>query len=240
MITEKRIQSFTDFHQIIHEHNKHWSRWFYRGESSLEHKLVPKAGRPHFVAKNLNDKDIFERWCRHAVAYFDKPVENQWDLLAIAQHHGLATRLLDWTFNPMIAAFFAVTLPDNSLELDTESIIYAHYSERDFFDTELFPNPFHMEDNKITKDKIYRLSARSIVPRIMRQGGIFTIHFPPSCALDENLPATDRLEKIIIDKDFRRQFSLELSHYGINKMSLFPDLDGLSRHINWSFLNLDY
>src|SRR3989339_2218482 len=81
MITEKRIQSFTDFHQIIHEHNKHWSRWFYRGESSLEHKLVPKAGRPHFVAKNLNDKDIFERWCRHAVAYFDKPVENQWDFL---------------------------------------------------------------------------------------------------------------------------------------------------------------
>lgn len=238
MIIEKHIKSFRDFHELISVHNQEWHNWYYRGESSLEHKLVPKAGRPHYQKKNLSDIDMFERWRRHAIAFMDNQVENKWDLLAIAQHHGLATRLLDWTFNPMIAAFFAVTLPDNSIEVETESIVYAHYSTRPFINAELYPDPFHINNPDATSDKIYRLSPRSIVPRIMRQGGIFTIHFPPSTALEEHLPEGDRLEKIIIDSNYRRSFAIELSHYGINKMSLFPDLDGLSRHINWSYLNL--
>ena len=237
-IVEHRISSFADFHRIIEVHNMNWDNWFYRGENSLEHKLVPKAGRPHFSKHNLNESDLFEKWCRHAVAYLDQPIDNKWDLLAIAQHHGLATKLLDWTFNPMTAAFFAVNVPDNSIEEESESVIYAHFSERSFFNTVRYPDPFSINDEEALKDKVYRISARSVVPRIMRQSGIFTIHFPASSALDECLPEGDRLEKLIIDKSYRKQFTIELSHYGINKMSLFPDLDGLSSHINWSFLNL--
>lgn len=52
------------------------------------------------------------------------------------------------------------------------------------------------------------------------------------------MPLGDRLEKIIINRQYRKQFTIELSHYGVNKLSLFPDLDGLSRHVNWSYLNL--
>lgn len=238
VIVEKHIRSFTDFHAIIESHNKDWHNWYYRGESCLNHQLVPKVGRPHFVRRGVNDKSIFDTWNRHAVAFLEQPVEDKWDLLAIAQHHGLATRLLDWTFNPMIAAFFAVTFPDNSREIDTESIIYAHYSDRPFFDTDQNPDPFHITDPEAIKDHIYRLAPRSVVQRIMRQGGIFTVHYPPASPMDAFLPDGDRLEKIIVDKEYQRKFSVELSHYGINKMSLFPDLDGLSRHVNWSHLNL--
>lgn len=237
-MTEKHIKSFADFHRIIEEHKKEWKFWFYRGESRFDHKLVPKAGRPHYVAKNVNDIDVFERWKRHAVSYLEKKVDNNWDLLSIAAHHGLATRLLDWTFNPMIAAFFAVSLPNDAEITDTQSVIYAHYSNRAFFDTNKFTDPFHIPHEEITNQKVFRISPRSIVQRIIRQGAIFTIHFPPSCSLDDCLPEGDKLEKIIIDKDYQKQFSIDLSHYGINKMSMFPDLDGLSRHINWSSLNL--
>lgn len=238
MIEEKHINSFNDFHQIIEEHKKNWRFWFYRGESRFNHKLVPKAGRPHYIAKNVDDNAVFERWKRHAVSYLEKDINNKWDLLSIAAHHGLATRLLDWTFNPMIAAFFAVSLANDAEITDTQSVIYAHYSNHDFLDTHKFPDPFNIADKELTNNKVFRISPQSIVQRIIRQGAIFTIHFPPSCPLEDCLPQGDKLEKIIINKEYQKQFSIDLSHYGINKMSMFPDLDGLSRHINWSSLNL--
>ena len=234
-MAELRITSFQAFHDLIRSHHKVWWRWYYRGHSRPEYELRPKVGREPFATTVAKDKVMFEKWKRHAVAYVTAPPSqlSEWDWLAIAQHHGLATRLLDWTFNPLAAAFFAVVSSANEVDKAHDAVVYAHFSPSDFIDTTKKIDPFRCRG-------IYRVAPRSVAPRIGRQGGIFTVHGPPSHDLQQHLPKKDKLKRIVIDRSYKKDFAVQLSHYGMNRLSLFPDLDGLSAHINWSFINLPY
>ncbi len=220
---------------MVKSHHKEWWRWYYRGHNRSEYRLIPKVGREPFVTKVANDRVMFAKWKRYAVAYVTAPPRelSEWDWLAIAQHHGLATRLLDWTFNPLAAAFFALVSSSNQVDSTVESVVYAHYSPTEFVDVIRKHDPF-------ARAGIYRVAPSSVAPRIGRQGGIFTVHGPPTRDLQECLPRRDKLEKIIIEPSCKKEFAIQLSHYGVNRLSMFPDLDGLSAHINWSFTNLPY
>lgn len=66
---------------------------------------------------------------------------------------------------------------------------------------------------------VSKIKPNGAAPRVVRQSGIFTIH---------------------IDHSYRKELRFEWSHYGINELSLFPDLDGLSDHVNWIMENSSY
>lgn len=224
-IREIHVTSFVELHEAFAEYRRD-NLWLFRGHSDIDWKLVPKAGREPYI--NSMDKNSFESWKRRAKEYL--PTANSdWDFLSIAQHHGLATRLLDWTFNPLIAAFFAVN--DNR---ETDACIFAYrnrYRER-VIDTD-YSDPFET-------DGIMKFKPNATARRITSQGGIFTIHGPPNLDLQDKFKDEGKLDKIIIGKEYRGELLFDLNHYGINHLSLFPDLDGLSRHVNFYMENQNF
>jgi FRG domain len=214
------VASFRDLHTRLSRYQG--TDWIFRGHADISWELIPKAGRDPYTG---HEAALFESWKRRAVEHVATNFTSDWDWLAIAQHHKLATRLLDWTTNPLNAAYFAVKEPAVG-----PAVIHAARFEEPFKKSAetLFKQPLDC-------DSVAIFRPRGVVPRIVRQGGLFTVHGPPERSL-ESL-TRDRiviLKQIVIAESYRSKLLVELARYGINSASLFPDLDGLSLYLNWS------
>lgn len=226
-----RIKNITHLHQLLEKYRTN-SGVKYRGQSDECWKLIPKAGREIF--NSSNDEDIFNHWKRRAVGMLDKNHENILQYLSIAQHTGLPTRLLDWSHSPLIALFFAVS-DDNYKNQDGALFVYnVIKSETLLFDKLNDFNPF---DKNLEKEYYFHLPI-STINRLDNQFGHFTIHKNPSIPF-EDICTKSRLTKYIIPKELKKDILLFLNQYGINYLSIYPDLEGLAKHLSWYYENIE-
>ena len=220
---EHIVNNFGELHAVLSRYRKD-NRWLFRGHSDPTWVLRPKAGREEFLG--CDDQRIFQAWKRRAAEFISLPFDDDWGWIAVAQHHGLATRLLDWTFSPLAAAFFAV-----EMFKDCDAIVFAYRCKYHVIPQRI--SPFQVKG-------VIEFKPMGVAPRIIRQGGIFTVHGEPHRPLEEVMNTTDELEKIVVRSSYRQELLFELSHYGVNRATLFPDLDGLSTHTNWVTTNRRY
>lgn len=212
---EHIAQNFEELHRILDAYGKDYT-WVYRGQADARWKLIPKAGRIRLTVDN--ERTHFFTWKRRAVEYTSANPRTNWDWIAIAQHHGLATRLLDWSTNPLVAAYFATLgVPE------CDGALYALNCRSEVPYDEVEPLDYE-------GIALYRPFA--VAARISRQSAIFTVHGPAESILDDSTRRC-RVEKIIIPDHCRDALRDELSYYGFNSLNIFPDLDGLSSFINW-------
>jgi hypothetical protein len=213
------VSTFGDLHARLSAYRKNW---IFRGHASASWRLVPRGGRAPFLGQ---DQALFESWKRWAIEYLSPYPQTDWDRLAIAQHRGLATRLLDWTTNPLNAAYFAVK--DRA---KGPAVLFAVKF------TPAFSKSAHLlhPDDPMTLDGTAIFRPRGVVARIIRQGGLFTIHNPPDTSLEDLSRDIVTLERIEIEEGYRARLRSELAFYGVSSASLFPDLDGLSSFLNWT------
>ena len=210
------ITNFSDLHKAVVDEAGDGE--IFRGVRSVDYKLIPKLGRiKQFRTGNLlEDEQHMLRLLRdQAVPHLGYEPKNKWEWLAIAQHHGLPTRLLDWTRNPLVAAWFAV-----EKEHDGDSLIYC-YTNSTYINLEKTLDPFD-------RNTVGKFIPPHITPRITAQTGLFTIHPNPK---EEFQPK--ELRVLQIAHDFRRELKYILWKYGIHRATLFPDLDGLCQHLEW-------
>jgi hypothetical protein len=215
-MADKFIESFTDLHKAVESYGD--KVIVYRGVTDLNHELIPEVGRHKRKASDIDEKEektILRLFKEQALPFLTFRPETDWEWLSIARHHGLPTRLLDWTRNPLIGAYFAV-----EKEHADDSLIYAYHSPT-FFRTDEYSSPFDRKE-------VGKFIPLHVTRRITAQAGLFTIHPKPTEALKS--PEVDRL---IIRRDFRKELKRVLFKYGIHRASLFPDLDGLANHIKW-------
>jgi len=211
------IHSFGELHEIIDRYETRIM--IYRGVKSVKYDLVPKIGRISPPSpdedRGENEQEIIRTWKERSLPYLTSVPQTDWDWLALGQHHSLPTRLLDWTSNPLVACYFAI-----EEKSDSDSMIYA-YDTRWFISVKDNPDPFDYK-------RVGKFIPRHITARITAQSGLFTIHPNPYVPF-----TSDKIDRIIIPNDIRFTLKKTLNRYGINRVSLFPGLDGLARHIQW-------
>jgi hypothetical protein len=221
------VSSFSELHEVLEQFNS--GDYLFRGVYDLRYKLVPKIGRPRDKGMDLYEYEssIMKQFRRWAVPFLDKNPQNDWEFLAIAQHHGLPTRLLDWTRNPMVATYFAV-----NNKHDDDSIVYVIDSSE--LDSGIDHDPFvyDEEDNEVTV-----FEPDHITQRIVTQDGLFTVHNNPKLPLEENEDI--EIGKIRIKENCRNKVKQTLDFYGVHKASLFPGLDGITEYLEWTGNDLE-
>lgn len=231
---DKTVCTLTEYIEYI-EKNFDDDLTLFRGQRE-DKVLLPKIARLELRddVKNI-EKIMLDDFKRRAIPYLDREIKLEWDWLSLAQHHGMATRLLDWTENPLTGLWFTVQKPP---EETNPGVVWIFRPPKiDVIESLIKSNPYSGERTKV-------FQPNYITKRIVNQDGWFTVHkyitqkkkFIP---LNLNNRYKKYLTKIIIPADTFSNFRYQLDRCNVNAASLFPDLDGLARHIQWSnsFLN---
>ncbi len=255
MTIEVRASSFCELTELLFQGawdatlERFRSPFVFRGLScgtySLETSLTRLGGAYDKVEGHL---------IRNFIKYARRNVEaadSIWHWLAIAQHHGLPTRLLDWTFSPYVALHFAT---DNVSRYNTDGVIWCvNYvitnnlipdvlrqllaEEESFlvFTAEMLAtaSPSLRHFDSLSPDPfVIFMEPPSLDDRIANQAALFSIMSSPTAALDRwLLQHPEAFRRIVVPAELKWEVRDKLDQINITERVLFPGLDGLSRSL---------
>jgi hypothetical protein len=226
----------------------------YRGAATASLPLLTSLDRlgglnpPH--AKVDLEEHILRNFIRYSRPHMDaaRP-HDDWEMLIAAQHHGVPTRLLDWSYSPLVAAFFATrarigeecdraiwrldwqavhrkfALPPLALLIqDLDSTLGAREKM----------TPWKLFSERNGKPFACMIEPPSLDARSVAQAATFTLCSCTSKSFDaflEEQGLREALTKFVVPLDAVARFRDQLDLVGIDERRLFPDLDGVASAI---------
>lgn len=226
------------------------SHHIYRGMSNADHKIVPSLHRVCKDKRFTLESAILANFTKYAVLE-DPTIEScVWRQMILGRHHGLPTRLLDWSFSPLIGLHFATS--ENDLEnmdahdgvvwrIDVEELHamlpqkYQEVMQRS--QSKVFSLKMLQEsckdpveyDNDMAGNAMLVVEPPSIDQRIINQYSFFTIVPLEVVSVDDFLQRyTEKTIKYVIKKEIRWRVRDMLDQMNISERIVYPGLDGLS------------
>jgi hypothetical protein len=262
IVTETRVASLGELIDRItpEQPDSETGRWrdtgVYRGSPDARRPLLTSLDRlggenpPH--TKSGLEEHILRNFARYSRPHFSTPPANDWELLVAAQHHGVPTRLLDWSYSPLVAAHFA-TLPrrDSSHEndravwrLDWQAIHREFaFPELALLITDLEQQlggsepctPWALFAGRTNREAFAcMLEPPSLDARIVAQAAVFTLCSDRSRSFDAFLGdhgLSRALSKFVIPAAHVARVRDQLDTVGMDERRLFPDVDGLAAEL---------
>ena len=223
------IQSVSDFLTKtagLHYRDREEIRFFCRGQASMALKLRPKIGRYKFTGPRIPRIEptwqrtmdaMFRQFEREYIAYHERELTRKIDRLTLAQHYGLATQLLDWTLNPLVALYFACESQSR-----TDGIVFIfspHPGDTGILD----------DDDLLKEDAWQTLRPRRFDQRMVNQDSVFTFHRDPTIDFAEAL-GTD-CSGVVVPPNAKPLILYELASIGFHKAFIYPGLASVCERI---------
>lgn len=199
---------------------------FYRGQSK-DYPLIPNIARINdgIVHPMIERRMLY--WLKERAPAYDIKFKDDWGYLFFAHHFGMYTRLLDWTTNPLTALWFACK--NANKEYDSFVYIKTTLGVNQLIDRDAV-SPFELDHTQYVYPDFNNR-------RLIAQSGVFTVHVPSKknsfVPLDKELTFQKAIKKVRIPGRLKNEILIRINNLGINHLSMFPDPEGMIKHLNW-------
>lgn len=235
-------------------------KWF-RGVSRASYELVPSLYRHPSINDSVEllqkEAKLVTRFRERAQPMVGRPLpDDRLEMMFLMQHHGMPTRLLDWSENAFIALFFALSNVDKSEDGKSVGASCVWILKPALWNRKVqehigYPgDPFSVGDPRLVNGYINveggnGLMAKPVAvygvhnsPRIVSQRGVFTLfgtsNIPMEKVFKEDNFPDDCLTKLEFKGGYQDELFKELVSAGVIDSTVYPDLDGLARELRRS------
>ena len=232
MISTTTVSTLPDFVRAV----TNLGPGIYRGQPS-NRPLLPGIIRPHLKGARLRypqlEQMLLHRFRLNAAPYLDglndTSTAGWWRCLALAQHHRLPTRLLDWTSSPLAALYFA-TAPE--INDGPERVVYRLPTPVGLT-AEEFASRFSVPPWEYENDTILFLQPELTHPRVYAQGSLFSVHPGRPVERRGSEFYEVQVNRIVIPVTEATSMLTSLYRFGITQARLFPGPDAVAETAVW-------
>ena len=256
MIRQIDIRTMEDIFRMISEQTyredlgRHRNLFIYRGEPDASYTLSPRLRRHCNDKSSVIEPTMLLNFTKYAILEEPSIEKSVWNQMILGQHHGLPTRLLDWSFSPLTSLHFALS-EINMDDMDKHDCVVWRIDVHELH--ELLPEKYQRVmrkeqttvfslkmlheacaspeeyDDDMNGNAMLIIEPPSLEQRIINQYSFFSIVPTGMEDVTAFLDAhTEKTARYVIKKEVRWQVRDLLDQLNISERTVYPGLDGLS------------
>lgn len=226
--------------------------YVYRGMTDVSFRMDTTLKRNCKHLQRSLEPSILSNFARYAVMEDPTITQSIWREMIVGQHHGLPTRLLDWTHSALVSLHFATAEPNledmdrhdcviwridmkevHALLPEKYQAVMRKYNHTDVFSTDMLSEvttDIAQYDADMGDSAMVVIEPPSTDPRIVNQYSFFSVVPSGMDSIEDFLDKyTENTVKYVIDKGLRWRVRDMLDQLNMSERIVFPDLDGLSK-----------